>query len=144
MYKGDGCDGVKRLPAFEAWLGRRADRVVDFLDGKNWAAMTGSVSIESLVLFLMIFLWTPPHFWALALYRARDYERARVPMLPVVAGPDETRKQIVVYAALLAPLALAPAFLGFGGPLYVLTAIVLGGVLLALSLNVYRVREGRA
>ena len=71
-------------------------------------------------------MWTPPHFWALALYRARDYERAGVPMLPVVAGPDETRKQIVIYSALLVPLALLPALMGLGGALYALVAIVLG------------------
>jgi heme O synthase-like polyprenyltransferase len=65
----------------------------------GWAAATGSVSLESITLFLIIFMWTPPHFWALALYRTRDYARAGVPMLPVVAGQDETRKQIVIYAA---------------------------------------------
>ena len=80
---------------------------------------------------------------ALAPYRTRDYDRPGVPMLPVVAGLDETRKQIVVYAALLVPVALAPAFMGFGGPLYALTAMALGAVFLALALNVYRVREGR-
>ena len=100
----------------------------------GWAAATGSVSIESIVLFLIIFMWTPPHFWALALYRARDYERAGVPMLPVVAGPDETRKQIVIYSALLVPLALSPAFMGLAGGLYALLAIVLGAVFLALAL----------
>ena len=63
----------------------------------GWAAATGSIGIESVILFLIIFMWTPPHFWALALYRARDYERAGVPMLPVVAGLEETRKQIVIY-----------------------------------------------
>jgi heme o synthase len=110
----------------------------------GWAAATGSVSVESIVLFLIIFMWTPPHFWALALYRSRDYERAGVPMLPVVAGPDETRKQIVIYAALLVPLATLPVFMGFGGALYALTAIVLGAFFLALALNVNRVREGRA
>ncbi|MBX9588935.1 MAG: heme o synthase [Hyphomonadaceae bacterium] len=110
----------------------------------GWAAVTGSVSLESIVLFLVIFMWTPPHFWALALYRSRDYERAGVPMLPVVAGPDETRRQIVIYTALLVPLALLPSFMGFGGPFYLLTSIVLGAVFLALALNVYRVREGRA
>jgi protoheme IX farnesyltransferase len=109
----------------------------------GWAAATGSVSIESVVLFLIIFMWTPPHFWALALYRSRDYERAGVPMLPVVAGPDETRRQIVIYAALLVPLAMLPAFMGFGGPFYALAAIVLGAFFLALALNVHRVREGR-
>jgi heme o synthase len=109
----------------------------------GWAAATGSVSLESVVLFLIIFMWTPPHFWALALYRARDYQRAGVPMLPVVAGPDETRKQIVIYAALLVPLALLPSFMGLGGSLYTLVSIMLGAVFLALALTVYRVREGR-
>jgi protoheme IX farnesyltransferase len=101
------------------------------------------VSIESILLFLIIFMWTPPHFWALALYRARDYERAGVPMLPVVAGADETRKQIVIYAALLVPLGLLPALTGLGGALYALVAILLGGVFLARALLVYRTREGR-
>ena len=82
-------------------------------------------------------MWTPPHFWALALYRARDYERAGVPMLPVVAGPDETRKQIVIYSALLVPLALCRPSSASAAPLYALTSIVLGGMFLALALNVY-------
>lgn len=109
----------------------------------GWAASSGTVSFESVLLFLIIFMWTPPHFWALALYRARDYANAGVPMLPVVAGADETRRQIVIYSALLVPLAVWPAFIGLGGALYALTSIVLGGVFLALALNVYRVREGR-
>jgi len=109
----------------------------------GWAAATGSVGLESLALFAIIFMWTPPHFWALALYRARDYSRAGVPMLPVVAGPDETRKQIVIYSALLAPLALWPAFMGLAGGLYVLVAAGLGAIFLALALAVYRTREGR-
>jgi protoheme IX farnesyltransferase len=109
----------------------------------GWAAMTGTVSLESLVLFGLIFMWTPPHFWALALYRSRDYERAGVPMLPVVAGPDATRRQIVIYSAVLVPLALAPSFMGFGGPFYTLVAVASGAVFLGLALNVYRVREGR-
>jgi protoheme IX farnesyltransferase len=109
----------------------------------GWAAMTGSVSLEGVVLFLIIFLWTPPHFWALALYRARDYERAGVPMLPVVAGGDATRRQIVIYAALLVPLALVPALMGFAGPAYAVCAIALGAVFLALALQVWRLREGR-
>ena len=109
----------------------------------GWAAVTGSVSLESILLFLIIFMWTPPHFWALSLYRARDYSRAGVPMLPVVAGPDETRKQIVIYSALLVPLAVWPAFIDLGGPLYALTSIGLGGVFMALAINVYHTREGR-
>lgn len=109
----------------------------------GWAAVTGTVSIESVVLFLIIFFWTPPHFWALALYRSRDYERVGVPMLPVVAGGAETRRQILIYSALLAPLSVTPAFIGLGGLAYLVTAVALGAVFLALAIKVYRVREGR-
>jgi len=139
------------LFVYTMWLKRRTPQniVIGGAAGAfppmiGWAAMTGSASLEGVVLFLIIFLWTPPHFWALALYRARDYERAGVPMLPVVAGPEATRRQIVVYAALLVPLALVPAFMGFGGPAYAIGAIGLGAVFLALALQVWRVREGRA
>jgi protoheme IX farnesyltransferase len=135
---------------YTVWLKRRTPQniVIGGAAGAfppmiGWAAATGSVSLESMVLFLIIFMWTPPHFWALALYRARDYERAGVPMLPVVAGTDETRKQIVIYSALLVPLALTPAFIDLGGPLYAVTAIVLGAIFLAAALSVYRIREGR-
>ncbi|HEY7085642.1 MAG TPA: heme o synthase [Hyphomicrobiaceae bacterium] len=109
----------------------------------GWAAATGSVSLESITLFLIIFMWTPPHFWALALYRTRDYARAGVPMLPVVAGQDETRKQIVIYAALLLPVGLAPTMVGLAGGLYALVAMALGAIFLALALAIYRTREGR-
>jgi protoheme IX farnesyltransferase len=109
----------------------------------GWAAVTGSVSLESILLFAIIFMWTPPHFWALALYRCRDYERVGVPMLPVVAGPDETRKQILIYSILLVPLAVMPAFIGLGGRVYLVASIALGAVFLALAWQVYRVREGR-
>ena len=109
----------------------------------GWAAMTGSVSVESIVLFLIIFMWTPPHFWALALYRCRDYERVGVPMLPVVAGPEETRRQIVLYSFILVPLAVTPYFIGLGGITYLVTSVVLGAVFIALALKVRRLTEGR-
>ncbi|MGB1006703.1 MAG: UbiA family prenyltransferase, partial [Thalassobaculaceae bacterium] len=109
----------------------------------GWAAATGEVSIESLVLFAIIFMWTPPHFWALALYRSGDYRAAGVPMLPVIAGRAETRRQIVIYSVLLAPLGVAPWWLGFAGPLYGGVAAVLGGVFLWGALRVWRDdREG--
>lgn len=92
----------------------------------GWAAATGTVSVESLVLFAIIFVWTPPHFWALALYRSDDYARAGVPMMPNVAGEASTRKQIFLYSLLLAPLGAAPWAMGFAGPLYGGTAILLG------------------
>jgi len=110
----------------------------------GWAAATGSVSLDSITLFLIIFLWTPPHFWALALYRTRDYARAGVPMLPVVAGQDETRKQIVIYAALLLPVGLAPTIVGLAGALYAVVAMGLGATFLALALAIHRTRDGRA
>ena len=110
----------------------------------GWAAVTGDVvSIESAVLFLIIFMWTPPHFWALALYRCRDYERVGVPMLPVVAGLAETRRQILLYSIVLAPLAVTPYFIGLGGVAYLAFSIVLGAVFLWLAVKVYRTTEGR-
>ena len=110
----------------------------------GWAAVTGTVSLESVLLFLIIFFWTPPHFWALALYRSRDYERVGVPMLPVVSGGQETRRQILIYSGLLVPLGIAPAFIGLGGVVYLLASVALGAVFMALAVKVYRVREGRA
>ena len=109
----------------------------------GWAAVTGTVSLESVVLFLIIFMWTPPHFWALALYRCRDYERVGVPMLPVVKGPAETRRQIVLYSWVLVPLATLPAFMGFGGIVYLVTSVVSGAIFLYLADKVRRVTEGR-
>src|SRR5579872_5579126 len=84
----------------------------------GWAAVTGSVDLVPLVLFAIVFFWTPPHFWSLALFANSDYQRAGVPMLPVVAGAKETRRQIVLYTLVLVPLSLTPWFLGFAGPVY--------------------------
>jgi len=108
-----------------------------------WAAATGSIGVESLVLFLIVFFWTPPHFWALALLRKDEYARAGVPMLPVVAGDDATRTQILIYSLILAPLGTAPALLGFAGLAYGIAAGALGLVFLALALAVWR-RRGAA
>ena len=110
----------------------------------GWAAATGGVSLESLVLFLIIFVWTPPHFWALALLRTRDYAKAGVPMLPVVAGPDATRLQILIYSLILAPLAMAPAVIGLGGTLYAAIASVLGALFVVMAIDCYSKREGEA
>ena len=108
----------------------------------GWAAATGEVSVASCLMFAIIFMWTPPHFWALALYRCRDYERVGVPMLPVVAGPDETRKQILIYSLVLVPLGVAPSFIGLGGMLYLAASVVLGALFLWFAVRVYRIREG--
>jgi len=109
----------------------------------GWAVVTGDISMQSLLLFLIIFMWTPPHFWALALYRCRDYERVGVPMLPVVAGPQATRRHILIYSILLVPLAVVPYFVGLGGVAYLVLSTVLGAVFLALAVRVYVTTEGR-
>ncbi|MGE0769744.1 MAG: heme o synthase [Hyphomicrobiaceae bacterium] len=110
----------------------------------GWAAVTGGVSLDSVILFLIIFMWTPPHFWALALFRANDYQNAGVPMLPVVAGHLETRKQIVIYSALLVPLACAPLLTGLGGTAYGFAAVVLGAIFMALAIAVWREADAPA
>jgi protoheme IX farnesyltransferase len=104
----------------------------------GWAAVTGSISIESIALFALIFVWTPPHFWALALVKNDDYKQAAVPMLPVVAGPAETRKQILIYALILAPTGLAPYALSMTTLLYPLVAVVMGIVFVGLAVSLYR------
>ena len=109
-----------------------------------WAAATGSLSVEPWLLFLIIFFWTPPHFWALALFRSDDYARAGVPMLPVVAGPDATRLQILLYTIVLVAVAAAPWPLGYFDAVYGVTSLILGAVMLALAVNVYRHRQGSA
>ena len=109
-----------------------------------YAAATGEVSLASLVLFGIIFIWTPPHFWALALIKNEDYTRAGVPMLPVVAGPDRTRLEILLYTLALVPLGLAPYLLGFASAFYGAAAVVLGAAFLWFSWRVYTLREGAA
>ena len=108
----------------------------------GWAAATGSIGLESVVLFLMIFFWTPPHFWALALLRKDDYARAGVPMLPNVAGDAETRKQIVIYAAIMAAVGVLPAILGFAGIFYGVVSAILGALFVAFSVGVWRNDRG--
>jgi protoheme IX farnesyltransferase len=104
----------------------------------GWAAATGDVALEPLVLFLIVFVWTPPHFWALSLNRADEYARAGVPMLPVVAGRAETKRQILIYSILLFPFSLLPWALGFAGVVYGATASVCGAVFIALALTLVK------
>jgi len=103
----------------------------------GWAAATGGVGLEPIVLFLIIFFWTPPHFWALSLCRTEDYARAGVPMLPVVAGERETRRQILLYSLVLAPLGLAPWLLGFAGYFYGAIAVAGGAMMVGLAARVW-------
>jgi len=107
----------------------------------GWAASTGGVGLEPAILFSIIFLWTPPHFWALSLNRAEEYQRAGVPMLPVVAGRAATTQQILIYSVVLVPVATLPWILGFAGPIYGATALVCGALFLALAFQLRRSRE---
>ena len=108
----------------------------------GWAAVTGSVSIESTVLFLIIFLWTPPHFWALALFKAKDYGAAGIPMMPNVAGEASTKLQIFLYALLVAPVAVLPWYLGFAGSIYGIVSSILGAMFVWQSYSVWKMPDG--
>ncbi len=109
----------------------------------GWAAVTGGVSVESFMMFLLIFLWTPPHFWALALYKSSDYERANIPMLPNVAGKQATRRQMLFYTLALFPVSLAPYFIGLAGPVYLVGAGILGSMFIMAAVKVLRERTDR-
>ncbi len=110
----------------------------------GWAAVTENISVEPLVLFLIIFLWTPPHFWALALCGCKDYAKANIPMLPVVAGEKKTKRQMLFYTLLLIPVTLLPAFIGTADHFYFIAAAVLNSVFLYHAVRVYRTQENAA
>jgi protoheme IX farnesyltransferase len=136
---------------YTAWLKRRTPHniVIGGAAGAlppviGWSAATGGIGLEPLVLFLIIFLWTPPHFWALALNRSDDYARAGVPMLPAVAGRTATKRQILLYSLLLVPASLLPCVLGFAGALYGAVAVILGALFVAFALQLGRMHEGDA
>jgi len=103
----------------------------------GWAAVTGEVTTEALLLFLIIFAWTPPHFWSLALYRTEDYARAGVPMLPVTHGKAYTRLQVLLYTLILFAVSLLPYVIGMSGLPYLVAAVVLGGTYIAYAVRIY-------
>ena len=130
---------------YTVWLKRRTPQniVIGGAAGAfppmiGWTAVTGTLSIEPILLFAIIFMWTPPHFWALALVKNDDYKRAAIPMLPVVAGAAETRRQIVIYAVLMAPLAVVPSFIGLASFSYGIIAGLAGTVFVGLSVKLLR------
>jgi protoheme IX farnesyltransferase len=110
----------------------------------GWAAATGSVPFNAWLLCAIIFMWTPPHFWALSLYTSEDYKKAGVPMMPLVAGAKSTRKQILIYSLLFTPLCLVPAFTGLGGPFYLGVAGAGGLIFLLLAVRLFRSTAGDA
>jgi protoheme IX farnesyltransferase len=104
----------------------------------GWAAVTGEVTTEAMLLFLIIFAWTPPHFWSLALYRTEEYAQAGVPMLPVTHGKAYTRLQVLLYTLILFAASLLPFVIRMSGWLYLAAALVLGGIFMAYALRIYR------
>jgi protoheme IX farnesyltransferase len=129
---------------YTVWLKRRTPQNIviggaagAFPPMVGWAAVNGDVGLASLVLFALIFFWTPPHFWALSLYRMGDYARAGVPMMPVVAGARETKKQMLLYTIVLWPVALAPTYLGLTGVVYGAVAIVLSALFTLAAIRVW-------
>jgi protoheme IX farnesyltransferase len=108
----------------------------------GWAAVTGDAPWQAWLLFLIIFLWTPPHSWALALYSAGDYAKAGIPMMPVARGAKSTRLQILLYSLVFVPVAIAPAFTGLGGPVYLVVSAAGGLFFLALAARLWRSRAG--
>jgi heme o synthase len=134
---------------YTMWLKRRTAQniVIGGLAGAlppaiAWAAKTGSLTIEPLILVAIIFIWTPPHFWALALYQSLDYSKVGVPMLPTVAGAKVTRAHVLGYSLLLAPLGMAPVATGMGGWLYMVVSALGGALFLLLALRVFQSRAG--
>src|SRR5690606_34983496 len=108
----------------------------------GWAAATGSAPLDAWILCAIIFMWTPSHFWALSLYTSEDYQKAGVPMMPVVAGAASTRRQIWIYSLLLIPVCLAPVATGLGGAIYLAVSGLGGLVYLVLAWRVFRSRAG--
>jgi heme o synthase len=136
------------IVVYTIWLKRRTPQniVIGGAAGAlppviGWAAATGEIGLEPLILFLIIFLWTPPHFWALSLNRIDEYARAGVPMLPVVAGRAATTRQILIYSALLVPSSVLPWALGFAGTIYGVTALICGAILIVLARQLIRSSE---
>jgi heme o synthase len=132
---------LKRLTPQNIVIGGAAGALPPMI---GWAAATGSIAIEPALLFLIIFFWTPPHFWALSLFRSEDYARAGIPMLPVVAGEAATRRQILVYALVLAPLGAAPWFLGYAGAVYGIVAVISGAAIVALAFRLRAEANGHS
>ncbi len=133
---------------YTVWLKRRTPQniVIGGAAGAfppliGWAAVTGTIGVVPLLLFAIVFAWTPPHFWSLALWANEDYRRANIPMLPVVAGARETRRQIFIYTLVLVPLTLMPVFLGFSGFIYGAAALLLGSLFLLRAYAVLTDRQ---
>jgi protoheme IX farnesyltransferase len=139
FYAGIYTAWLKRLTPQNIVIGGAAGAFPPMI---GWAAATGGIGIESILLFLIIFFWTPPHFWALSLSRADEYARAGIPMLPVVAGAKETKRQILIYSAVLLPIGMLPYLCGYAGVLYGAIALTGGAAMLAFAIRLNNAKAG--
>ena len=133
---------------YTMWLKRRTPQNIVIGGGAGafppiigWAAVTGHVGLLPVLLFAIVFFWTPPHFWSLSLYAAKDYEKAGIPMLPVVKGAKHTRLNVLVYSLLLLPLSISPWLLGLTGRIYGVTALITSAIFAALCFGVFADRQ---
>ena len=110
----------------------------------GWAIATNGISLEPIILFLIIFIWTPSHFWALSLYKTEDYRKAKIPMMPITSGIQNTKANILVYSALLFAVSLAPFFLNFSGLIYLTISFILGGYYLFISYELFKAKKASA
>ena len=110
----------------------------------GWSIATGSVSIEPIILFLIIFIWTPSHFWALSLFKSEDYRKANIPMLPVTSGVSTTKNNILIYSILLFPVALAPFYLEFLGLIYFLFALPLSTYYVFICYKLFKTKDAKS
>lgn len=126
---------LKRYTAQNIVIGGAAGALPPLI---GWIAVSNQITIEPIILFLIIFFWTPPHFWALSLYSAKDYKEANIPMMPVVAGIQSTKKQIVIYTILLAIITILPFYFNFAGLIYLTSAIILNAIFLIMVILLYK------
>jgi protoheme IX farnesyltransferase len=110
----------------------------------GWAIATNGISLEPIILFLIIFIWTPSHFWALSLYKTEDYRKAKIPMMPITSGIQNTKANILIYSALLFAVSLAPFFLNFSGLIYLTISFILGGYYLFISYELFKAKKASA
>ena len=139
------------LFVYTIWLKRKTSQniVIGGASGAlppviGWAIATNGISLEPIILFLIIFIWTPSHFWALSLYKTEDYRKAKIPMMPITSGIQNTKANILVYSALLFAVSLAPFFLNFSGLIYLTISFILGGYYLFISYELFKAKKASA
>ena len=136
---------INQKPSYTIWLKRKTPQniVIGGAAGAlppiiGWAIATNQITLEPIILFLIIFIWTPSHFWALSLYKSEDYRKAKIPMLPITSGIKTTKLNILTYAIILFPIAISPFFLNFSGTVYLISAVILSTYYVFISYKLFK------